>query len=558
MTGNGRDLARASYLEASARRRIAGVLDPGSFREILPPAERVTSPHLAILGLPAAFDDGVVVGAGTLGGEPVLAASQEGAFLGGSVGEVHGAKLAGLLRRAARARPSAVLLLLDSGGVRLQEANAGLVAVSEVMRAVLAARSAGVPVVALVGGRWGCFGGMGIVARCCDRVAISEEGRLGISGPDVVEATRGVEELDASDRALVWRTYGGKHRWLVGEADRLVDDEIGAFRAAAAELVRAPRPIEMGTALAEHAMLAARLAAAAECGDAADLWRGAEAPEPGTAPLQTPSEFAAAAAAARERLTSGAEARLALVDAGGGGSPPSGRAEALLSSLFPSGHAVRERSGLLAGSGRTAGGELVAVLGSAGGTELGVEGALALAGEVLRVVRDSPGRPILALVDSRGQRMSRRDEVLGLNGVLGHLAATVELARRRGHRVIALVYGDAVSGGVLPLGFMADEVHALESANPWVMSLPAMSRVTKIPLERLEELSRTSPVFAPGLASFVGLGAVESVWRPPLDAPLAAALARDVGPDRRAERGLERGGRLLAAPVAARVAGERR
>jgi malonate decarboxylase beta subunit len=560
MIGNGRDLARASYLEASARRRIAGVLDPGSFREILPPAERVTSPHLAVLGLPAAFDDGVVVGAGTLGGEPVLAASQEGAFLGGSVGEVHGAKLVGLLRRAARSGPRAVLLLLDSGGVRLQEANAGLVAVSEVLRAVLAARGAGVPVVALVGGRWGCFGGMGIVARCCDAVAISEEGRLGISGPDVVEATRGVEELDASDRALVWRTYGGKHRWLIGEADRLVDDEIGAFRAAAAELVRAPRPVELATALAEHARLATRLAVAAECADAADLWRAADAPEPGTAPLQTPAEFAAAAAPARERLTSAAEMRLAPADAGaeGGASPPSGRAEALLSSLFPAGHAVREHGGLLAGSGRTAAGELVAVLGSAGGTELGVEGALSLAGEVLRVVRDSPGRPILALVDSRGQRMSRRDEVLGLNGYLGHLAGTVELARLRGHRVVALVHGEAVSGGVLPLGFMADEVHAVESANPWVMSLPAMSKVTKIPLERLEELSRASPVFAPGLASFLGLGAVESVWRPPLDAPLGAALARPAGPDRRAERGLERGGRLLAAPVAARVAGERR
>jgi malonate decarboxylase gamma subunit len=170
-------------------------------------------------------------------------------------------------------------------------------------------------------------------------------------------------------------------------------------------------------------------------------------------------------------------------------------------------------------------------------------------------VRDHPRRPILALVDSRGQRMSRRDEVLGLNGYLGHLATAVDLARRRGHRVVALVHGDAVSGGVLPLGFMADEVHAVEGANPWVMSLKAMSRVTKIPFERLESLSRTSPVLAPGLASFLRLGAVESVWRPPLAAPLAAALARAPGRDRRAERGLERGGRLLAAAVAARVGG---
>jgi malonate decarboxylase beta subunit len=558
MSGDRRDLAQASYQEASARRRVAAVLDAGSFREILGPEERVTSPHLAALGLPAAFDDGVVVGAGTLEGEPVLAASQEGAFLGGSVGEVHGAKLVGLLRRAARERPRAVLLLLDSGGVRLQEANAGLVAVSEVMRAVLAARAAGVPVLALVGGRWGCFGGMGIVARCCDAVAISEEGRLGLSGPDVVETTQGVEELDASDRALVWRTYGGKHRWLTGEADLVVEDEPGAFRAAAARLARSPRPLSLEAALREHAVLAHRLSLAGACADAAELWRLAGAPAPGTAPLQAVAEFVAAARAARERLCGGEHLVPSLSPLGGEGRGEGAEASSplasLLSSLFPAGHAVRARGGLLAGTGRAAAGE-IAVLGSAGGAELGVEGALALAAEVLRIVRDHPGRPLLALVDSRGQRMSRRDEVLGLNGYLGHLAGAVELARRRGHRVVALVHGEAVSGGVLPLGFMADEVHAVETANPWVMSLPAMSRVTKIPLERLESLSRGSPVLAPGLASFLGLGAVESVWRPPLAAPLAAALARSAGADRRAERGLERGGRLLAAAVAARVAG---
>jgi malonate decarboxylase gamma subunit len=226
----------------------------------------------------------------------------------------------------------------------------------------------------------------------------------------------------------------------------------------------------------------------------------------------------------------------------------------LLEALFPAGHAVRDDAGLLLGTAQTGGGE-VAVLGTARGIEVGVEQALALAAELLRVVREQPGRAIVVLVDSRGQRMSRRDELLGLNGYLGHLAACVELARRRGHRVVAVVNGDAVSGGVLPLGFMADEVHAVEGANPWVMSLPAMSRVTKIPLDRLEELSRTSPVLVPGLDAFAALGAIEPAWEPPLAAALEAALSRLPGPDRRAEEGLARGGRRLAAPIAARVSG---
>ncbi|HEX9050449.1 MAG TPA: biotin-independent malonate decarboxylase subunit beta [Anaeromyxobacter sp.] len=299
MSPGGPLVPRRSYREASARRRILGVLDPGSFEERLGPAERVTSPHLAALDQPVAFDDGVVVGAGTLEGRPVLAASQEGAFLGGGVGEVHGAKLAGLLAAALRDRPAAVLLLLDTGGVRLQEANAGLVAVSEVMRGVLAARAAGVPVLALVGGGWGCFGGMGIVARCCDAIAMSEEGRLGLSGPDVIEETRGVEELDASDRGLVWRTYGGKHRWLIGEADLLVEDDLDAFRAAATALLGTRRPIDLAALSSEHALLAARLAEHGGAADAAAIWGGLGVAAPAALPLLEVDEFLRAVAGAR-------------------------------------------------------------------------------------------------------------------------------------------------------------------------------------------------------------------------------------------------------------------
>ncbi|MDX1653931.1 MAG: biotin-independent malonate decarboxylase subunit beta, partial [Candidatus Competibacteraceae bacterium] len=222
-----------SYYEANGRGRILGVLDCDSFREFLPPQERAVSPHLETLGVPWAFDDGVIVGSGRLAGRRVLVAAQEGDFMGGAVGEVHGAKLVGLLERAVETRPDAVLLLLESGGVRLHEANAGLIAVSEVMRAVLVTRAAGIPVIALIGGTYGCFGGMGIVARCCDTVILSEEGRLALSGPEVIETVMGVEEFDSRDRALVWRTVGGKHRYLLGEAQILVDDDLAAFRDAA-------------------------------------------------------------------------------------------------------------------------------------------------------------------------------------------------------------------------------------------------------------------------------------------------------------------------------------
>jgi malonate decarboxylase beta subunit len=271
-----------SYYEASARERVAALLDPGSFEELLPPTARVTSPHLEALDTPGAFDDGIATGRGRLDGRPVLVAAQEGGFMGGAVGEVHGAKLTGLLERALDEKPAAVLLLVESGGVRLHEANAGLIAVSEIMRAVLAVRTAGVPVIVLDGGQFGCFGGMGIVSRLCDAVVMSEEGRLGLSGPEVIETTCGVEEFDSRDRALVWRTVGGKHRYILGEAAALVADDIDAFRAAAIDLIDAGAgDLGLEALEAEHARLGDRLARFGACADALDIWAalGIDAPE---------------------------------------------------------------------------------------------------------------------------------------------------------------------------------------------------------------------------------------------------------------------------------------
>ena len=248
-----------SFAECSARERLAHLVDAGSFHEWLPPAQRVTSPHLAQLGVPSAFDDGVAIGRATLAGRPVFIAAQEGEFMGGGVGEVHGAKLVGLLQRALRDRPDAVVLLADSGGVRLHEANAGLIAVSEVMRAMLDVRAAGIPVMVLIGGRNGCFGGMGIVARCADRIVMSDSGRLAMSGPEVIEASHGVDEFDSRDRALVWRTTGGKHRWLSGDCDALVEDDVDAFREAAIAALGASTAVTLERLEAEHALLAARL-----------------------------------------------------------------------------------------------------------------------------------------------------------------------------------------------------------------------------------------------------------------------------------------------------------
>ncbi len=177
-----------------------------------------------------------------------------------------------------------MLLLADSGGVRLHEANAGLIAVPEVMRALVEAREAGVVVVALIGGANGCFGGMGIVAACADHVVMSDLARWSMSGPEVIESSNGVEEFDSRDRALVWRTTGGRNRFVCGDCDRLVEDDVDDFRAAAIELLDQPSPFDLQALEGEHRQLAERLALAGEGNDAIELWTRLGQPDAATVP----------------------------------------------------------------------------------------------------------------------------------------------------------------------------------------------------------------------------------------------------------------------------------
>ncbi|HEY5365662.1 MAG TPA: biotin-independent malonate decarboxylase subunit gamma [Casimicrobiaceae bacterium] len=221
--------------------------------------------------------------------------------------------------------------------------------------------------------------------------------------------------------------------------------------------------------------------------------------------------------------------------------------------LFPQGHAIAEEGDLLDGSGRC-GDVLFAVTGTTRHVDVGVEIALAMAQSVLRTVREHPGRPILFLMDTEGQRLRRRDEMLGLNRYMAHIGKCVEVARRHGHRIVGLVYGEALSGGFIASAMNADVCGALPDAQIYVMGLPAMARVTRIAEERLRELSRTSPVFAPGAINYVAMGGVDALWEGDLAACLMDALARADSVDRRAEVGAARGGRPFAASVARRVA----
>lgn len=226
---------QASFSELTARERAAAVLDSGTFRELLGPFDRAESPHLERQGIVPQSDDGVVIARGLIAGAEAVVISIEGGFQGGSIGEVNGAKIAGslelVLRDARKGRVVRPVILFETGGIRVQEANLGILALSEIHSAIVALREH-VPVVGVIAGKIGCFGGMGIAAGLCSVLIGSELGRLGLNGPEVIEQEAGLTELDSRDRPRVWQTIGCKRRLETGHIDQLVPDTVDALASA--------------------------------------------------------------------------------------------------------------------------------------------------------------------------------------------------------------------------------------------------------------------------------------------------------------------------------------
>jgi malonate decarboxylase gamma subunit len=225
----------------------------------------------------------------------------------------------------------------------------------------------------------------------------------------------------------------------------------------------------------------------------------------------------------------------------------------LADTLFPLGHSVTVEGSLVSGTARTNVAPTVEVVGTAGAVAVDARLALALAERVLAALSGAP-RPFVFLVDTSGQALRRHEELIGLNAYLAHLAGCVDVARRQGFRSLSVVYGDAVSGGYLSLGLMADHAYALADAQIRVMDLQAMARVTRLPYEQIVRLASESPVFAPGAANYMRMGALRAIWPQASPQLLEDALGELVRApsvdDARIALGYQRGGRVLAQPTA--------
>ena len=235
---------RQSFIELDARARAQSLMDAGSWRELVGPFERVESPWLPKQSIAPQSDDGCVVLKGKISGKPAVIAL-EGGFQAGSMGEVSGAKMTAALDLAARdsqnGKKTAAVLLLETGGVRLQEANLGLAAIAEVIASLLVLRQHA-PIITVIAGTVGCFGGMSLVVGLSSYIVMTQEARLGLNGAEVIEQESGIEEFDSSDRALIWAINGGEQRVGMGLADELVVDDAQKIAKAVRNYVEAGLP----------------------------------------------------------------------------------------------------------------------------------------------------------------------------------------------------------------------------------------------------------------------------------------------------------------------------
>lgn len=498
------DTLKNSFTECGGRERARKLLDPNTFTELLDPFSGIESPHLEPQGIVPQSDDGVVIARGELNSHSLLVISIEGKFQGGGIGEVSGAKIAGALELALEENKSGnslyPVLIFDTGGVRLQEANYGLLSIAEIGSAIVALREF-VPVIGVIPGKIGAFGGMSITAGLCSKIIMTREARLGLNGPEVIEQEAGIEEFDSMDRQLIWNTIGGKQREATGFADYLVEDDIGNIQqtilsAIATGIDDTPRSAQVDRYLAF--LEAVNTSETLTPEEARHLWNLSEGAVP---ELRTPGneENSVHGQLSRghkwfKQLTAGAENIGEIPSVLCADSFIGHRAARFLAivpdetSRFP-----RARSG-----------------------EFGLEQGWMLAKHIREAIEEDrfkEKRAIIAVVDVPSQAYGYKEELLGIHQACAAAVDAYATARLAGHPVVAFIPGKAISGAFLSHGMQANRLIALDDdgVNVHVMSKQSAARITMRTIEELEEATKKVPAMAYDIRSFEKLGALYSL-----------------------------------------------
>ncbi|TWT08033.1 biotin-independent malonate decarboxylase subunit beta [Planococcus sp. CPCC 101016] len=496
-----RTVLKTSFVELSGRERAHSILDTHSYKELLGPQDNMESPHLEPQGIVPQSDDGVIVAKGTINEHPAVVISIEGNFQGGGIGEVSGAKIAGTLELALKECESGIktipVLVFDTGGVRLQEANYGVLSIAEIGAAIVALRRH-VPVIAVIPGKIGTFGGMSITAGLCSKIIMTRGARLGLNGPEVIEQEAGIREFDSKDKQLIWGTIGGEQRTVTGFADVLIADDADAIKE------------EIFSMMTDDAVYSSRTLQ----GDRYDALLNLVEPEERLSADEVRLLWAQSENAAIEEKTTS----LNRDNSAGRGQTWFDllRGEFLEIGDIPS---VRVADGMI-GEKKV---RFIAVVPDnqnrfprARKGEVGLLEAWSIAKHVREAIKadqNSEKRAIVAIVDVPSQAYGYHEELLGIHQACAAAVDAYASARLEGHPVISFIPGNAISGAFLSHGMQANRLIALrdEGVNVHVMSKQSAARITQRTMEELEIAAKKVPAMAYDVESFEKLGALFSL-----------------------------------------------
>ncbi|WP_159471168.1 biotin-independent malonate decarboxylase subunit beta [Dyadobacter sp. 3J3] len=483
-----------SFVELKGRERALALLDKGSFTELLGPFDGMESPHLAPQGIVPESDDGMIIAKGTIGGQSAVILSIEGAFQGGGIGEVCGTKISASLELALKDNKNGKkvipVIIFDTGGVRLQEANYGLLIISEIQSAIVALREY-VPVIGLIPGNVGSFGGMSITAALCSELIMTNVARFGLNGPEVIEQEAGVQEFNSRDRRLIWDTIGGNARFETGLVDQLVKDDIDEFKKAILKAVDKKKAVPRTQQIGRFLSLVNQLDPSKRNSkqDIIKLLETQIKETPAIADAKTPSRGRTWFKQFTQNADSVSDFPSVLVADISFFDQPT-RFIAVVpnaSNRFP----------------RAAHGEV------------GLQEGWVLAKYIRQAIEEDAGkeikRNIVAVIDVPSQAYGYNEELAGIHYACAASADAYASARLAGHSVTGIIVGNAISGAFLAHGLQSSRLIALndKAINVQAMSKQSAARITKRSIAELEEATRKVPAMAYDIHNYYSLGALD-------------------------------------------------
>lgn len=483
-----------SFVELKGRERALALLDKGSFTELLGPFDGMESPHLAPQGIVPESDDGMIIAKGTIGGQSAVILSIEGAFQGGGIGEVCGTKISASLELALEDNKNGKkvipVIIFDTGGVRLQEANYGLLIISEIQSAIVALREY-VPVIGLIPGNVGSFGGMSITAALCSELIMTNVARFGLNGPEVIEQEAGVQEFNSRDRRLIWDTIGGNARFETGLVDQLVKDDIDEFKKAILKAVDKKKAVPRTQQIDRFLSLVNQLDPSKRNSkqDIIKLLETQIKETPAIADAKTPS-----------------------------------RGRTWFKQFTQNADSVSDFPGVLVAdiSFFDQPTRFIAVVPNASNRfpraahgEVGLQEGWVLAKYIRQAIEEDAGkeikRNIVAVIDVPSQAYGHNEELAGIHYACAASADAYASARLAGHSVTGIIVGNAISGAFLAHGLQSSRLIALndKAINVQAMSKQSAARITKRSIAELEEATRKVPAMAYDINNYYSLGALD-------------------------------------------------